>query len=75
VAAAVRVDYLVRLMVLVVLVVQAYWAVAGMEVVALGEFTAVVAVAVMCQALLLVAQEPQAWLFLNGDKYESTYSN
>jgi len=46
-----------------------------MVAVALGELMVEAAAAGMCQALLLAAQEPQAWLFLNGDKYESTYSN
>jgi hypothetical protein len=45
--------------------------------VALVELMVVVVVVVVFLdlALELAAQERQAWLFLNGDKYESTYSN
>jgi len=64
----------------VVAEVHLYLAGAGLEVrlmvrVALVELMVVAVVAVECKAVLeLEAQEPQAWSFLNGDNYESTYS-
>jgi hypothetical protein len=44
-----------------------------MVAVALGEL--MVEAAAAAQLTSLVAQEPPVLLFLNGDKYESTYSN
>jgi hypothetical protein len=64
----------------VVAEVHLYLAGAGLAVrlmgrVALVELMVVAVVVVVCKpAVELEAQEPQAWSFLNGDKYESTYS-